>query len=169
MVEIWPYGLAWGTRHRPQPAQGVVALSLCCPTSGFSTSQAMERNSLIYALSQVTFVIEPRFRQGGTWHGAVEALRKLRSVLLVAGEGQGATGLSHLGATVFDPLTFEEFSQGLRLPSIIPWALAQGSGGKPSQPSLFGNSLVRETRPLWPDAVPLPTHSAQSRLDSATL
>ena len=61
----------------------------------------MERNILIYALGEFAVVFGPRFKEGGTWHGAVEAHRRHLSLLLVLEEPQnlGARALIALGAT----------------------------------------------------------------------
>jgi hypothetical protein len=57
------------------PAGTIVATSLCSPCDAFSSSAAMERNRLIYAASEATLVVRARHRIGGSWHGAVTALR----------------------------------------------------------------------------------------------
>jgi predicted Rossmann fold nucleotide-binding protein DprA/Smf involved in DNA uptake len=85
-------------------------LCLCTPykpTAGFSVANAMGRNKLIYALSRATFVIAADAERGGTWAGALEALRQATVPVLVwtgdgAGEGnpllveRGATGVASL-------------------------------------------------------------------------
>lgn len=71
LVEIWPCGLQTRRTRRP----GCV-LSLCPPHEVFSSAAAMERNALLYALGEVSLVGQARFREGGTWHGAVEAHRR---------------------------------------------------------------------------------------------
>lgn len=71
VLSILPYGL------KSVPARrGESLASVCAPASTFTSRQAMERNALIYALADATVVIQPRFRQGGSWHGAVDALRR---------------------------------------------------------------------------------------------
>lgn len=68
-------------------------LCLCTPynpTAGFSVANAMGRNKLIYALSQATLVVAADCEKGGTWAGAVEALRQRSAPVLVwTGEGTG--------------------------------------------------------------------------------
>lgn len=60
------------------------------PSAGFSVANAMGRNKLIYALSQATFVVAADAGTGGTWAGAVEALRRRTAPVLVwTGEGSG--------------------------------------------------------------------------------
>jgi len=45
------------------------------PDAGFSAARAMNRNKYIYASAYGTFVIASDYRKGGTWAGAVEALK----------------------------------------------------------------------------------------------
>jgi predicted Rossmann fold nucleotide-binding protein DprA/Smf involved in DNA uptake len=68
-------------------------LCLCTPykpTAGFSVPNAMGRNKLIYALSEATFVVAADLEQGGTWAGAVEALKAGTTPVVVwTGEDAG--------------------------------------------------------------------------------
>ncbi|HVT14181.1 MAG TPA: DNA-processing protein DprA [Fimbriimonadaceae bacterium] len=77
LVEILPYGL-----DLAGPSAGCL-LSLCAPDEPFSAAAAMERNALIYAASAHTVVGHARFKEGGTWHGAVSAIRSRLSTLVV--------------------------------------------------------------------------------------
>jgi len=45
------------------------------PTAGFSVGGAMGRNKIIYGLSQFAVVVSSDFETGGTWAGAVEAIK----------------------------------------------------------------------------------------------
>ena len=45
------------------------------PDAPFSAGNAMGRNKLVYALSLITLVVASEVGKGGTWSGAVEALR----------------------------------------------------------------------------------------------
>ena len=65
------------------PATDGCDLALAAPGEGFSTANAMERNVLIYASAEGTVVVQARLRQGGTWHGAVGALRRRLGVIMV--------------------------------------------------------------------------------------
>lgn len=127
LVEILPHGL---------PSQelraGSVRWAVAAPGEGFSSGAAMERNLLIYALAEHALVVEPRFRRGGSWHGAAEALRRrVCRVGVVAGpEAQGAGALAALGA----------FAVGSACSSAEFWRLPPV---EPAQPGLFG-SAVRE-------------------------
>lgn len=51
-------------------------LSVCEPDAPFTPAQAMERNTLLYAWSEWAIVAHSRFREGGTWAGCTDALRR---------------------------------------------------------------------------------------------
>lgn len=69
-LEIVPFGILLAGR-RP-----TAVLSAVEPDAGFSSAGAMERNALIYCASPLTIVGHSRLREGGTWIGASEALRR---------------------------------------------------------------------------------------------
>lgn len=71
------------------------------PSAGFNVGNAMSRNKLIYALSEFTFVVAADLEKGGSWSGAVEALRRDHSRVAVwvgAGAGPGNDALVKKGA-----------------------------------------------------------------------
>ncbi|MCP3976142.1 MAG: DNA-processing protein DprA [bacterium] len=71
------------------------------PSSGFTPAAAMGRNKLIYAMSHVTVVVASDEDGGGTWTGAVEALKAGNGVTAAwrgRGEGPGNGRLVELGA-----------------------------------------------------------------------
>jgi len=73
-------------------------LCLCSPykpTAGFTVANAMGRNKIIYALSNVTLVVAAEAEKGGTWAGALEALRQ-RTAPVVAWTGAGGGEGNHL-------------------------------------------------------------------------
>jgi predicted Rossmann fold nucleotide-binding protein DprA/Smf involved in DNA uptake len=93
-IEILPHGIDLYSRTDR------CGLSVCAPDEVFSTATAMERNTLIYAASEQTVVIQARFKQGGTWIGAAEATRKRLCPLIVRDDGsQASQALIALGAT----------------------------------------------------------------------
>jgi predicted Rossmann fold nucleotide-binding protein DprA/Smf involved in DNA uptake len=82
------------------------------PDAPFRAGNAMGRNKIVYALSEVTFVVASDDGTGGTWAGAKEALdRRYAPVAVWAGEGakdgnhalirRGASPISEL-STLFD-------------------------------------------------------------------
>jgi predicted Rossmann fold nucleotide-binding protein DprA/Smf involved in DNA uptake len=58
----------------------LVLVSPCDPGAGFNVGNAMQRNKLIYALSDAALVVSADHGKGGTWAGAVEQLERLRFV-----------------------------------------------------------------------------------------
>ncbi len=77
------------------------------PDARFTAASALGRNKIVYALSQVTFVVAAADGTGGTWSGAKEALeRRSAAVAVWAGEGApaGNHALVRRGATpISDP------------------------------------------------------------------
>jgi predicted Rossmann fold nucleotide-binding protein DprA/Smf involved in DNA uptake len=53
----------------------LVLLTPYAPTAGFSVGAAMGRNKVIYGLAESAMVVSSEFNKGGTWAGAVEALK----------------------------------------------------------------------------------------------
>ena len=53
----------------------LVLLTPYLPTAGFSVGGAMGRNKMIYGLADYAAVVSSDFQTGGTWAGAVEALK----------------------------------------------------------------------------------------------
>ena len=71
------------------------------PEAPFSVGNAMGRNKLIYALSDLTLVIAAEVETGGSWAGAAEALRRRFGRVAVwrgPGEGPGNAVLAERGA-----------------------------------------------------------------------
>lgn len=97
LLEIFPCGLP-----SSYPGGG---LALSPAGSAFGPGAAMERNLLIYAAAQAAVVVHPRFRAGGTWHGAVGALRRHICPVVVAQDPESIAvrALTALGATPFCP------------------------------------------------------------------
>ena len=134
-VELLPYGM-----ERAAPSPGVCHVSVCEPWADFTTAQAMERNALIYAYGRRAVVVRARLRAGGTWHGAVDALRRRLGAVYVRPAGPAARALVALGAV---PVTGAS-SLGPLLSAPVTAA----------QPGLFGSLVVREpgTVPGWRSA-----------------
>jgi DNA processing protein len=61
-------------RHLLQDER-LVLLTPYSPTAGFSVGAAMGRNKVIYGLADYAVVVSSDLEKGGTWAGAVEALR----------------------------------------------------------------------------------------------
>ena len=95
------------------------------PAARFHVGQAMQRNKLIYALSDAALIVNSDYGKGGTWTGAVEQLDKLKLVpvhVRANGEvGKGLEGLRERGAKPWpDPETPED------LESILDSAADEG-------------------------------------------
>ncbi len=105
VLEILPYGFGAG---RVQMREGRCYLSAAPWDAGFSAALAMERNALIYAFSERSLVGACRFREGGTWNGAVQAMRRGLSQFFVRESSEkGNQALINLGAcSVSDPSDF---------------------------------------------------------------
>jgi predicted Rossmann fold nucleotide-binding protein DprA/Smf involved in DNA uptake len=84
----------------PATRRAIMAGRLCLctpykPTAGFSVANAMGRNRLIYALTGVTLVAAADEGRGGTWEGAMEALRgRITDVAVWRGPGAGPGNLA---------------------------------------------------------------------------
>ena len=71
------------------------------PEAPFNVGNAMGRNKLIYALSDLTLVVAADAGTGGTWSGAEESLKRCFGRVAVwrgPGEGPGNDKLAELGA-----------------------------------------------------------------------
>lgn len=92
--------------HRDMLLEGRLTLiSPYDPNAGFNVGNAMQRNKLIYALSDAALVVSSDLNKGGTWAGAVEQLEKLRLVPVYArANGDSSPGL-----------------EGLRKKGALPW------------------------------------------------
>ena len=96
--------------RRPDVRQAVLDEQLTLvspypPDAGFTAGNAMGRNKLIYALADVTLVVASDAGRGGTWGGAVEALRRGFGRVAVwtgPGAGPGNEPLVRKGATRVD-------------------------------------------------------------------
>lgn len=105
VLRLLPHGLAL------RPADdGAANVALAAPSEPFTRALAMERNLLIYAAAEATVVGHARMRQGGTWHGATEALRRKVGRILIRPDGSAAARtLRALGAEeMADPAQLKE-------------------------------------------------------------
>ncbi len=104
------------------------------PTAGFSVGAAMGRNKVVYGLADFAVVVSSDYQTGGTWAGAVEAL-KAGWCPVFARDGanvpRGNRELLKLGAAA---LPEDELNQISDLP---PW-LGQRTKTKTVERDLFG-------------------------------
>ncbi|MCD9556766.1 DNA-protecting protein DprA [Photobacterium carnosum] len=75
----------------------LVLVSAYDPKAGFNVGHAMQRNKLIYGLSQAALVVDATENKGGTWAGAAEQLDTLNLVpVYVRSSGPISAGLDAL-------------------------------------------------------------------------
>ncbi len=102
VVEILPCGLSWAKGRfglRGSESGRVLRVSPWHPRQPFGGDLAMRRNALVYALGERAIVVRARYREGGTWNGAVAALRRKGHRVVVFDEGDPASrALMALGA-----------------------------------------------------------------------
>ena len=84
--------------HRNLLLEGqLVLISPYDPNAGFNAGHAMQRNKVIYALSDAALVVNADINKGGTWAGAIEQLDRLRLVpVYVRSTGEPSRGLDAL-------------------------------------------------------------------------
>ncbi len=98
----------------------LVLISPYDPAAGFNVGHAMQRNKLIYALSDAALVVSSDHGKGGTWAGAVEQLDKLKLVPVYVrpDSNEALQALMRKGARLWpDPQTPEEFWKVLQPPT----------------------------------------------------
>lgn len=112
-------------------AIGEGTLCVCTPykpTAGFTVANAMGRNKIVYGLSRATLVVAAEPESGGTWAGAVEALRQGIAPVLAwtgPGAGPGNPALVDLGAVALD-----DVGRLFPLPEAGPVPPARSAGGR---------------------------------------
>jgi predicted Rossmann fold nucleotide-binding protein DprA/Smf involved in DNA uptake len=98
---------------RPATRKAIAAGQIClvtpyAPSSPFTAGNAMGRNKIIYGLSRRVLVVASEEGSGGTWSGAVEALRgDWTTVLSWTGPGsaRGNAALVRKGAVAIEDLS----------------------------------------------------------------
>lgn len=88
---------ALSRENRAPLMQGrLVLLSPYDPGAGFSVGHAMQRNKVIYALSDAALVVTAELEKGGTWAGAAEQLDKRHLVPVYVRRGTQDVALDAL-------------------------------------------------------------------------
>lgn len=135
--------------HRDALLDGrLVLVSPYDPAVRFHVGHAMQRNKLIYALSEAALVVSSDHGKGGTWTGATEQLDKLKFVPVFVRTddrtGKGLEALRRRGALPWpNPTTPQALEESLGAPSIPGYA-------DPRQRAL--SPEIREEAPLFDDA-----------------
>ncbi len=92
------------------------------PDAGFNVGNAMGRNKYIYGLSDYGLIISSSVDEGGTWAGAIEALKKIKTVpVFVRIQGtipDGNQQLIHRGAKPFPEMPFNRPIQELIIDAV---------------------------------------------------
>lgn len=104
------------------------------PSAGFTVGMAMGRNKLIYALSDWALVIASEAEKGGTWSGALEALKSCWAPLFaLAGDDapEGNKRLIKLGAQPF-PQPFPDLPS-----SLDDWFATNATFGQEPAPAQY--------------------------------
>jgi len=103
----------------------LVLISPYDPSAGFNVGNAMQRNKLIYALSDAALVVSSDLKKGGTWSGAVEQLDRLKFVpVFVRSTGESSDGLDALrkkGALPWpNPQSVDSFAEVFNIQTPTP-------------------------------------------------
>jgi predicted Rossmann fold nucleotide-binding protein DprA/Smf involved in DNA uptake len=152
---------AMNREHRSLLMDGqLVIVSPYDPSAAFNVGHAMQRNKLIYALSDAALVVQTELQKGGTWEGAAEQLDKLHLVpVYVRSTGERSRGLEALrkrGALSWpDPEKQEDFDAALRaeLPSEHSTPV-QADLWQVARPTAAETDRVRECAPVASGAEP---------------
>jgi DNA processing protein len=123
-------------------------ISPCDPGAGFNVGNAMQRNKLIYALTDAALVVNSDYEKGGTWAGAVEQLGKYAFVrVYVRSTGEPGKGIEEL-----------------RKRGAVPWP-------NPEDPQAFVAALTAqgnpEPEPAAQDPLPFTAHELPLVKDGA--
>lgn len=145
---------------------GLVLVSAYDPNAGFNIGHAMQRNKLIYALADISLVVEAELNKGGTWAGAVEQLDKLRFVpLFVRSTGKCSAGLdalSNRGAVLWpnphdteslNELFFEAPSYGLNHQHGISFTSVDEADAQKEATVVRKELFEAESSPLFSDGL----------------
>ncbi len=151
----------------------LVLISPYDPSAGFNVGNAMQRNKLIYALSDASLVVSSDLNKGGTWAGAIEQLDKLKFVpVYVRSTGGSSPGLDALrskGALPWpSPQDADAFESvfGVVEPTPVP--------SPQSGLALFSGDGVTEVTPSTPSvaepppAIEVPSESAPPPAEAAS-
>ncbi len=120
----------------------LVLLTPYAPTAGFSVGAAMGRNKVVYGLSDFAVVVSSDYQTGGTWAGAVEAL-KAGWCPVFARDGanvpKGNQELLKQGAAALPESEFPAITD-------LPEWLQSHTAAKPVETDLFGATVPKPTR-----------------------
>lgn len=105
------------------------------PAAGFSAGAAMGRNKLIYALADVAVVVSTAAGSGGTWTGAIEAIKGRWVPVLARSDASAPPGNAELIARGAAPFSPESLDEPLTVADLL--SLASESAAAYEQGQLF--------------------------------
>ena len=117
----------------------VTLITPYAPTAGFSVGAAMGRNKVIYGLAELALVVSSEHEKGGTWAGAVEALKAAWCPVLVRATDDAPNGNRELLKKGALPLAEPCLPTAEQLAASLPAATLN----TPVEPDLFA---FRETK-----------------------
>jgi predicted Rossmann fold nucleotide-binding protein DprA/Smf involved in DNA uptake len=110
------------------------------PETVWKVYQAINRNKIIYALSDFALVVSADFNKGGTWQGATEELRRKNHIpVLVRTGGQTPKGNGELLKKGGLPLRSQQLDQTFAEILSQSASVQEIVDQKPVQADLFGN------------------------------
>ena len=123
--------------HREALMDGrLILVSPYDPAARFQVGHAMQRNKLIYALSDAALVVNSDYGKGGTWTGATEQLDKLKlAPVYVRANGEMGRGLEALRERGAMPWPEPETPEALeRILDAVPEAECGGTPADAGDP-----------------------------------
>jgi predicted Rossmann fold nucleotide-binding protein DprA/Smf involved in DNA uptake len=126
-----------GTNRGPLVEQRLVLVSPYYPYAPFNVGNAMGRNKLIYALADWALVISASAEKGGTWAGAVEALRRRWEPLFVSADPGLPKGNALLIQRGGRPIRFEVLAEAPTLRELFAAGEATAEDRSYNQGKLF--------------------------------
>ena len=125
----------------------LVLVSPYDPDAGFNVGHAMQRNKVVYALSDAALVVNAVVDKGGTWAGAVQQLERLHLVpVYVRSTGETSSGLAALRDRGALPWPNPEDAEGLSA-ALRAKAVPEPSGSPQCELSFAAQDEVREAAP----------------------
>ena len=92
--------------------KNLVLVSPYDPGSGFNVGNAMGRNKFVYALADRGLVVSTSVGKGGTWEGAIEALKKELIYVRMGNDAPvGNRQLLEMGALAFPEQPWDDLAQ----------------------------------------------------------
>jgi predicted Rossmann fold nucleotide-binding protein DprA/Smf involved in DNA uptake len=152
--------IAVSARYREALVSGrLVLISPYDPDARWFAFTAMERNKLIYALSDAALVVSSAVESGGTWTGAIEALEAARIPVYVKAQGAVKDGNRKLLARGSRPFPEEPWTDIRSLFTALapePTLFTPAPASEPPLPAppASGNSCLLQETEAAADTIP---------------